>query len=487
MRKGAMLPNTNNINLTNMYEQLDNDHMILVKEDKDVAGLEYGIIYMLSQDACDSVKAAVAQTMRNADLTEYIYKYDIRHLLSTQDLQCSKNLEKAISNGYSLILPISTPDSIEQQYLLAKADNGSWGNVLPALISTAENLTTQSLMNAMQNLAVQEPDSCRVLINQITETWKKPEKQGQPEQRSLLGKVIEGFVNGVANLLIPGAGIGMAMAPTGGAIQDQLREDSYRHSLEIMDRFVENCNIILRLQTKEKFTPKQEALLEKAQSEVNYVYSMVTPQIFSEMFLHIVRKRNIGLAYDNCINRIKLAEESRLKVSVELPRPEIDAMIDPKVIKKIKTNGKYRVYLTDGEKTVQVRFSRRPSCIIYIIYLIDRKHRGENIDTIRISHNRETFCALYSLIYSESGAGKAYSSLITQTEDTGVKRARLADCYMDIRDALTSAVSTFKESPLPFYIPNEKSHITVLAERIVLPESIASMNVVCKNEETYGS
>ena len=312
--------------MINLFVTLDNDHMILVKEDQAVSGLEYGIIYMLSQDACDSVKAAVAQTMRNADLTEYIYKYDIRHLLSTQDLQCSKNLEKAISNGYSLILPISTPDSIEQQYLLAKADNGSWGNVLPALISTAENLTTQSLMNAMQNLAVQEPDSCRVLINQITETWKKPEKQ--LEQGGLLGKVIGGLVNGVANLLIPGAGIGMAMAPTGGAIQGQLREDSYRHSLEIMDRFVENCNTILRLQTKEKFTPKQEALLQKAQSEVNYVYSMVTPQIVSDMFFQVVRKRDIGLAYDNCINRIKLAEESRLKVSVETPREEIDALFD---------------------------------------------------------------------------------------------------------------------------------------------------------------
>lgn len=486
MRKGAMLPNTNNINLTNMYEQLDNDHIILVKEDKAVAGLEYGIIYMLSQDACDSVKAAVAQTMRNADLTEYIYKYDIRHLLSTQDLQCSKNLEKAISNGYSLILPISTPDSIEQQYLLAKADNGSWENVLPALISTAENLTTQSLMNAMQNLAVQEPDSCRVLINQITETWKKPEKQGQPEQRSLLGKVIGGLVNGVANLLIPGAGIGMAMAPTGGAIQGQLREDSYRRSLEIMDRFVGNCNTILRLQTKEKFTPKQEALLQKAQSEVNYVYSMVTPQIVSDMFFQVVRKRDIGLAYDNCINRIKLAEESRLKVSVETPREEIDALFDPKVLKKIKTNGNYRVYLTDGKNTVQVRFSRKASCIIYIIYLLDRKHRGEDIDTIRISDNRETFCALYSLIYSESGASKAFRTLVTQTEDEGVKRARLSDCLMDIRDALTSAVALFKESPLPFYIPNEKSHITVLGEKIVLPESIESLNVVCKTEDNYG-
>lgn len=470
--------------MINLFVTLDNDHMILVKEEKAVSGLEYGIIYMLSQDACDSVKAAVAQTMRNADLTEYIYKYDVRHLDSTQDLQCSKNLAKAISEGYSLILPISTPDSIERQYLLAKADNGSWESILPALISTAENLTTQSLMNAMQNLAVQEPDSCRVLIHQITETWKKPEKQ--PEQGGLLGKVIGGLVNGVANLLIPGAGIGMAMAPTGGAIQGQLREDSYRHSLEIMDRFVENCNTILRLQTKEKFTPKQEALLQKAQSEVNYVYSMVTPQIASDMFFQVVRKRDIALAYDNCINRIKLAEESRLKVCVETPREEIDALFDPKVIKKIKTNGNYRVYLTDGNNTVQVRFSRKSSCIIYIIYLLDRKHRGEDIDTIRISDNRETFCALYSLIYSESGASQAYRSLVTQTEDEGVKRARLSDCLMDIRDALTSAVASFKESPLPFYIPNEKSHITVLGEKIVLPKSIESLNVVCKTEDNYG-
>ena len=472
--------------MINLFVTLDNDHMILVKEDKAVSALEYGIIYMLSQDACDSVKAAVAQTMRNADLTEYIYKYDVRHLDSTQDLQCSKNLAKVISDGYSLILPISTPDSIEQQYLLAKADNGSWGSILPALISTAENLTTQSLMNAMQNLAVQEPDSCRVLINQITETWKKPEKPGQPEQKSLLGKVIGGFVNGVANLLIPGAGIGMAMAPTGGAIQGQLREDSYRRSLEIMDRFVGNCNILFRLQGKEKFTPKQEALLAKAQSEVTYVFSMITPQIFGDFSIQMMRKRDIALAYDNYINRIKLAEESRLTVSVETPKEEIDALIDPKVIKKIKTNGKYRVYLSDGEKTVQVRFSRKPSCIVYIIYLLDRKHRGEDIDTIKISDNKKAFCELYSQIYSESGASKAYNSLITLTEEDGVKRARLADCYMDIRDALTSAVASFKESPLPFYIPNEKSHITVLSEKIVLPESIESLNVVCKTEDNYG-
>ena len=60
-----------------------------------------------------------------------------------------------------------------------------------------------------------------------------------------------------------------------------------------------------------------------------------------------------------------------------------------------------------------------------------------------------------------------------------VKEARLKDYYLDIRTSLDSSVAELGESALPFYIPNENSHITISKKNIIIPETFKNITINC--------
>ena len=128
----------------------------------------------------------------------------------------------------------------------------------------------------------------------------------------------------------------MTMAPTRGLYEAIPADTSYKKSREIMSRFVENCKLINKTEKKSKLSKTQVEKLQKAQSEVNYVFNLFTPNVYSRFALQMMKKNDISLAFDNCINRDKIAADSKIMVSVEYAKPEIDAKLDPKIVNKAR-------------------------------------------------------------------------------------------------------------------------------------------------------
>ena len=326
----------------------------------------------------------------------------------------------------------------------------------------AENFTKKAIEEALMNLAVQESVSCNKLFGDVYLNNLSSEVDEDP----------------IGNILCSMGDFAMAMAPTRGLYGAIPSDTSYKKSREILSRFVENCKIINKNEKKSKLSKAQVEKLQKAQSEVNYVFNLFTPNVYSRFALQMMKKNDIALAFDNCINRDKIAANSKIFVSVECAKPEIDAKLDPKIVKKLKTNGKFRVYLSDGVDTVQVKFGRAAACIVYIMYLLDRKQRGDEIDTLKISNNEKLFCELYGSVYDKSEAKDTFKTLESRFDGGKVKRSRLTDCYSDIRKALDESVAEFGESALPFYIPNEYSHITILSSNISVPAVFENVSFV---------
>lgn len=430
-----------------------------------VAGLEDGKIYVCAARAdrfVDAVKTAVRNFKGLTCKDGFIYPYDVCVIEDVEPIFMSGALSDAVRKGVNLILPICTPNEVGKRYIVAKSESASLDMFIPSMVMLAENRTKGAVEDALMNLAVQESESCSRLFSDVC--LKNLSSEADDD---LLGRIIGGLADVV-----------MALAPTFDLYDATPTGTSYKESREIMSRFVENCKLINRTEKKCKISEAQEKKLRKAQSEVNYVFNLFTPNVYSRFALQMMKKNDITLAFDNCINREKIAANSKIKVSVESAKQEIDARLDPKVVKKLKTNGRFRVYLSDGIDTVQVKFGRAASCIIYIMYLLDRKLRGDEIDTIKITDNEDLFCNLYSKIYDRREAKIAFDTLKYRFDDGKVKRSRLTDCYSDIRKALVESLSTFGESALPFYIPNEYSHITVLSENISIPEAFEKIAFV---------
>lgn len=451
--------------MTTIFSKPNSFNAKIVRENSAISGLEDGKVYVLAARTdlfVDAVKTAIKHFKNLMDKEGLIYHYDISVIENVESVITSGALHDAVRNGVNIILPISTPNITEKQYIVAKSETALLDIYIPSMVMQAENLTKKAIEEALINLAIQESESCSKLF-------------GNVYLNNLSSEVDEDPVGG---LLCSMGDFAMAMAPTRGLYEAIPADTSYKKSREIMSRFVENCKLINKTEKKSKLSKAKVEKLQKAQSEVNYVFSLFTPNVYSRFALQMMKKNDISLAFDNCINRDKIAANSKIVVSVEYAKPEIDAKLDPKIVKKLKTNGKFRVYLSDGKDTVQVKFGRAASCIVYIMYLLDRKQRGDEIDTLKISSNEKLFCELYGTVYNESEAKDTFKTLESRFDGGKVKRSRLTDCYSDIRKALDESVSEFGESALPFYIPNEYSHITVLSSNITIHETFENLSFV---------
>ena len=452
--------------MTTIFSKPNSFNAEIVRESSAISGLEDGKVYVLAARTdlfVDAVKTAIKHFKNLMDNREgLIYHYDISVIENVESVITSGALHDAVQNGVNIILPISTPNVAEKQYIVAKSEAALLDMYIPSMVMQAENLTKKAIEEALINLAIQESESCSKLFGDVYLNNLSSEVDDDP----------------VRGLLCSMGDFAMAMAPTRGLYEAIPADTSYKKSREIMSRFVENCKLINKTEKKSKLSKTQVEKLQKAQSEVNYVFNLFTPNVYSRFALQMMKKNDISLAFDNCINRDKIAANSKIVVSVEYAKPEIDAKLDPKIVKKLKTNGKFRVYLSDGEDTVQVKFGRAASCIVYIMYLLDRKLRGDEIDTIKISNNEKLFCELYGTVYNKSEAKDTFKTLESRFDGGKVKRSRLTDCYSDIRKALDESVSEFGESALPFYIPNEYSHITVLSSNITIHETFEKLSFV---------
>lgn len=451
--------------MTTIFSKPNSFNAEIVRENSAISGLEDGKVYVLAARTdlfVDAVKTAIKHFKNLMDKEGLIYHYDISVIENVESVITSGALHDAVRNGVNIILPISTPNITEKQYIVAKSETALLDMYIPSMVMQAENLTKKAIEEALINLAIQESESCSKLFGNVYLNYLSSEVDEVP----------------VGGLLCSMGDFAMAMAPTRGLYEAIPADTSYKKSREIMSRFVENCKLINKTEKKSKLSKAKVEKLQKAQSEVNYVFSLFTPNVYSRFALQMMKKNDISLAFDNCINRDKIAANSKIVVSVEYAKPEIDAKLDPKIVKKLKTNGKFRVYLSDGKDTVQVKFGRAASCIVYIMYLLDRKQRGDEIDTLKISSNEKLFCELYGTVYNESEAKDTFKTLESRFDGGKVKRSRLTDCYSDIRKALDESVSEFGESALPFYIPNEYSHITVLSSNITIHETFENLSFV---------
>ncbi len=460
--------------MTTIFSQSNSFNAVIVRESSAVSGLEDGKVYVLAASTdlfVDAVKTAIKHFKNLMDKEGLIYHYDVCVIEDFKSVITPGTLYDEVKKGGNLILPISTPNDTEKLYLMAQTDAASLDMFVPSMVMQAENLTKQAVVNALQNLAVLESESCDKLFKEAFLNHL-PTKSENISVENIFGMRLSGLLGHLG-----GFG-GMAMFPTRGFYDAIPADTSYKKSREIISRFVKNLKMMERMEKKQKISEAQEKKLQKAQNEVNYVFNLFTPNVYSRFALLFMKKKNITFAFDNCLNRDKMASNSKIKVSVALPKPEVEAKFDPKIVNKLKTNGKFRVYLTDGVDTVQVKFDRTISCVVYIMYLLDRKQREDDIDSLKISKNEKLFCYLYSSLYNELDAKKNFNTINTKSSDNKAPRSRLADYYSDIRQALDEAVSFFGESALPFYIPNENSHITILSSNICIPETFKNVSFV---------
>lgn len=368
-----------------------------------------------------------------------INEYHVEFLDELPCMDCHPKLRTALQDGgYNLVMSMNEPGTVEgKQYLLMKTNEGSLYSDLASMLTVSEQITEKGVKKLMLLQALSSPEP---FLKRISRAW---------ESKRFLQNY---FIRRFAGLL---GGPVMALAPTfRGARKNFFSGEilTHRKKVELQDNFIKNLNAL-----------KENQHDAKAMAEVQMVLDSL--DISNRDMIACLRDAPAILAeqmYNNLSPR-KLAECSNLKMEIRnMKHGDI----------KRKTDGRYRLYLRKEDQEYQVQFSRQPSFIIYLIYLLDVVG-SEVVDSINIKKYQSKFCRLFEMVYGEDGKAD-FRNLFGIGE---AKQSLLRHCYSDICSSIGDACEILHEkSATPFVLQNSYSHLYIKKENIIIDKDLTDKN-----------
>ncbi len=188
-------------------------------------------------------------------------------------------------------------------------------------------------------------------------------------------------------------------------------------------------------------------------STMRYLISQMSPRLREKFF--------------TALNPQRMAEKSAINLEIH-NFGRIDA--------SRRNDGIYRLIMKKrGREDMALHFDRSGSFVLYLIYLIDRKKNGDNVDTLNIKEQEDVFGKLYREVYKQSGK-KTFDNMVKDFDAQGENREKTLHVVLgDIRKVVGTACEKMKEPAEPFLIKDAKGHLTVLPEHITVPEELMAL------------
>ena len=204
----------------------------VIREKNAIEGLSDGNIYIVCErtdqfvDAMTNAKNHLFTAMDN---TQLFNRYDLKVIEDISQYTNAGKLFDAVMEHANVIIPLTTPNVTEKQYLVNRVKYNEVDLYLPSMILKAENISKTSIEEALMNLAMFEPNACSKLLNSI-----HPNDEDAKGVRSSIESYIGGPLLSMAKCAMP-------MAPIAGMLTGAVGIITYQQSREIFGRFVDNC------------------------------------------------------------------------------------------------------------------------------------------------------------------------------------------------------------------------------------------------------
>ena len=227
---------------------------------------------------------------------------------------------------------------------------------------------------------------------------------------------------------------------------------TYRKQQEIFDRLYKNLK---------KCHKKDSA---QARAEIEYIIGITDPATLLKSIL--AQSPQVREKIMQRINPSYLASTSTLKVEVRNEQREG---------KKKPNDGHYNLFFANSNGELMVYFQRKGSYILYLVYLLDRKVRGDRVDTLDLARHEALFVRLYDLVYGAGGKDKFDTMMEVNNTPGEMMQKNVYSLYYQARLDIGLFCEKLREAPEPFLIHDINSHLAVLPENITLPPEILSL------------
>ncbi len=409
---------------------------ILVEEACAVGKFYDNRFYLFAKD-----NQNLAELASNA-MSQFCEKNSGESLFNTYDLEVSEkpNLEnhpaiKSTLEGgeYNILMQLYTPGTSIKQFIVANIDDSNVFVNLALMMYEAERISKAYYSKAIMNYALENPEDFEVISKEIV------------SNKEFLTQYLSKMADKVMH---PSFG----MASKGASIKEKLNVEgviTHKHRIEVANHLPEKLK-----QYGKTNDPKLGAELELFFTSIDHRTWQHAMAKFSPTLQDKIS------AY---INPVTQAKSSIMDLEIRhyghIDRAE-------------PTYGKYRLVMKKGDECLRVKFQLRNSFIVYLIYLLDRKHNGDDVDTLNLSKYRELFCSLYKAVYGFSGETEFDNMMKRFTQDDKVKQKGFSIVFHRMKEDIGDTCERMREDPAPFVLYDCNAHLTVLPQHIIIPDEL---------------
>ena len=409
----------------------------IIEEKCSVGRFSDNCIYLIAEKDSAIAKEAV-RLMEDfkAKKETYLNTYELEVVKKVELRNHPKIKERMEKYGDNLLLQLNTPSETTKKFIVAKTEENRLLSDLGLMMYEAERATMSEMKEELKKFAIND-----------TEEFIRLAKNAYTDKEFLSNY----FASLIGSIMSPTFGMAMSTSLTSkllgitGVITHQQR-------MALYDRFLDNLK---------KYHKHQDP---KIAAELDYVISHIDPSTLRNIFLS--QSPKLMEKINDQVNPKRMAEVSTMDLEVR----HIGS-----IDKNRKNDGHYRLFLKKGYETIMVHFSRKSGFVLYLIYLLDRKKSGNDVDTLKISEYKELFGKLYSMVYGINGE-KIFSDLMKNfNANDEVQQKGLYSVLKSIRNDMGDACERIQEPPEPFLLPDIASHLAVLPKHIILPPEIMGM------------
>ncbi len=426
----------------------------------------FGNIFILGHRSALSEKIAELRNtvIDNLDRYSTFYQYKLRVLETTVE-------------DYNILCPIQDPASHRIFYVVAKAELDELDLAVSAVINESENQMRKFAEEALIVAAMEDPELFKSVVDKVI-------VEGHGDDNSKDGISPFGMLPMGA---VAGATLGMALgiddsdfdidscksvAIETNADMDSAEPNMYEAALGIVKGSPNpKFSTISAKQKKEAFN-KLPGRLNKAFEQQNPLDCEIIRQTMgtysaTEVYAILMELARTKPHLLRDFHSTAINSASRYEIHV---RPWKSTYRND-----FKDRYLYCIYLKNAKgKESAVTFKNYPAYCIYMMYIIDRVQRGDEVTELAMKDLRQEFCQLYKTILSETdkNINNFYEGMDYRTiaESGKMRKGRYDDYIKDIHETLERLVGEIDSIPLKV---GHGRYLGVMPERIYLDEKLA--------------
>lgn len=441
--------------------------LLTTAEDLPIAATQIGDIYIVGDRSSlsDKIKEVNNTVVKGLDKTNTFLSYQLR-VIDRAD----KFPEQY---GWNILCPIEDPASGTKLYIIASAQVSDLDMAVSAVINEAETQMRKFVEEALVLTAVNDPEEFKSIVHKViidsTDTGDGGVGNGH-------GSPFGVGLPGVGAIFSVGLGMDFDMDMSENICElDNDGADIHEAAVGLPKQAScpsgapRKVSAMQRKQAFHNLPDRISATFMKGDS--------LDAKIVSETFTNMTAEEQLAIIFEYAkTHRNVLQELHAISMKGAF---KYELILRPWKDYKVKYKSRMGLFIKDSKgKEIQVRFKHNPSFCIYVMHMLDRLSRKDEVTDLTLKNMGKEFHDVYKIILDEEDEkiDELFNKMNEREgKNNNVRAGRYSDYIKDIHHTFETLMGDVNS--IPFKVGLGR-YLQVPPSKISMPENLTNLKMV---------